>query len=115
MAKTMKKTRNFWIGMTCFGCTAAILMTALWLYLLGYGYIKGTGLISMAFFNAGTVICGSDFPASVDLSPFERVVDTRAFVDGHLSILRARGGEKAFLPYCTRLLKFKSNLSHDPA
>ena len=52
----MKKTRNFWIGMTCFGCTAAILMTALWLYLLGYGYIKGTVMASVFFFYAGTRI-----------------------------------------------------------
>ena len=56
---------------------------------------------------------GVDLPASVDLSPFERVVDTRAFVDGHISILRARGGEKAFLPYYTRLLKFKGVVSPD--
>jgi len=31
-------------------------MTALWLYLLGYGYIKGTVLASMAFFYIGTAI-----------------------------------------------------------
>ena len=54
-----------------------------------------------------------DFPAAVDLAPFERVLDPRKFVDGHIKILRARLGEKAYLPYCTRLLKFKGVLSPD--
>ena len=56
-----------------------------------------------------------DFPAAVDLAPFERVLDPRKFVDSHITILRARLGEKAYLPYYNRLLKFKDNLSHDPA
>ena len=56
-----------------------------------------------------------DFPASVDLAPFERVLDPRKFVDANITILRARLGEKAYLPYYNRLLKFKDNLSHDPA
>ena len=56
-----------------------------------------------------------DFPAAVDLAPFERVLDPRKFVDANITILRARLGEKAYLPYYNRLLKFKDNLSHDPA
>lgn len=51
-----------------------------------------------------------DFPASVDLAPFERVLDPRKFVDSHITILRARLGEKAYIPYYNRLLKFKSLL-----
>jgi len=54
-----------------------------------------------------------DFPASVDLAPFERVLDPRKFVDAHIAILRARRGEKAYIPYYTRLLKFKGVLSPD--
>ena len=34
-----------------------------------------------------------DFPAAVDLAPFERVLDPRKFVDSHITILRARLGE----------------------
>ena len=51
-----------------------------------------------------------DFPAAVDLAPFERVLDPRKFVDANITILRARLGEKAYLPYYNRLLKFKSLL-----
>jgi len=51
-----------------------------------------------------------DFPAAIDLSPFERVLDPRKFADGHITILRERLGEKAYIPYYTRLLKFKSLL-----
>ena len=54
-----------------------------------------------------------DFPAAVDLAPFERVLDPRKFVDGHIKILRARLGEKAYLTYYTRFLKFKGVLSPD--
>ena len=54
-----------------------------------------------------------DFPAAVDLAPFERVLDPRKFVDGHLAILMARLGEKAYIPYYNRLLKFKGVLSPD--
>lgn len=54
-----------------------------------------------------------DFPASVDLAPFERVLDPRKFVDSHITILRARLGEKAYLTYYTRFLKFKGVLSPD--
>ena len=54
-----------------------------------------------------------DFPASVDLAPFERVLDPRKFVDANITILRARLGEKAYLPYYNRLLKFKGVLSPD--
>ena len=54
-----------------------------------------------------------DFPAAVDLAPFERVLDPRKFVDSHITILRARLGEKAYLPYYNRLLKFKEILSPD--
>lgn len=54
-----------------------------------------------------------DFPAAVDLAPFERVLDPRKFVDGHIKILRARLGEKAYIPYYNRLLKFKGVLSPD--
>ena len=53
------------------------------------------------------------FPAAIDLAPFERVLDPRKFVDGHITILRARRGEKAYIPYYTRLLKFKGVLSPD--
>ena len=52
-------------------------------------------------------------PASVDLAPFERVLDPRKFVDANITILRARLGEKAYLPYYNRLLKFKGVLSPD--
>ena len=54
-----------------------------------------------------------DSPTSVDLAPFERVLDTRKFVDANIAILRARRGEKAYIPYYTRLLKFKGVLSPD--
>ena len=54
-----------------------------------------------------------DFPAAVDLAPFERVLDPRKFVDSHIKILRARLGEKAYLPYYNRLLKLKGVLSPD--
>jgi len=54
-----------------------------------------------------------DFPAAVDLAPFERVLDPRKFVDSHIKILRARLGEKAYIPYYNRLLKFKGVLSPD--
>ena len=54
-----------------------------------------------------------DFPAAVDLAPFERVLDPRKFVDANITILRARLGEKAYLPYYNRLLKFKGVLSPD--
>lgn len=54
-----------------------------------------------------------DFPAAVDLAPFERVLDPRKFVDSHITILRARLGEKAYIPYYNRLLKFKGVLSPD--
>lgn len=54
-----------------------------------------------------------DFPEQVDLAPFERVLDSRKFVDAHIAILRARLGEKAYIPYYTRLLKFKGVLSPD--
>ena len=54
-----------------------------------------------------------DFPAAVDLSPFERVLDPRKFVDAHIKILRARLGEKAYIPYYNRLMKFKGVLSPD--
>ncbi len=54
-----------------------------------------------------------DFPAAVDLAPFERVLDPRKFVDANIKILRATLGEKAYIPYCNRLLKFKGVLSPD--
>ncbi len=54
-----------------------------------------------------------DFPASVDLAQFERVLYPRKFVDANIKILRAMRGEKAYLPYYTRLLKFKGVLSPD--
>ncbi len=54
-----------------------------------------------------------DFPTAVDLAPFERVLDPRKFVDAHIKILRARLGEKAYIPYYNRLLKFKGVLSPD--
>jgi len=54
-----------------------------------------------------------DFSAAGDLDPFERVLDPRKFVDANIKILRARLGEKAYLPYYNRLLKFKGVLSPD--
>lgn len=51
-----------------------------------------------------------DFPVTIDLTPFERVLDPRKFVDANIAILRARRGEKAYIPYYNRLLKFKSLL-----
>ncbi len=35
-----------------------------------------------------------DFPASVDLAQFERVLYPRKFVDSHIKVLRARRGKK---------------------
>ena len=54
-----------------------------------------------------------DFPTAVDLATFERVLDPRKFVDANITILRARLGEKAYLTYYTRFLKFKGVLSPD--
>jgi hypothetical protein len=51
-----------------------------------------------------------DFPTAAYLAPFERVLDPRKFVDANIAILRARRGEKAYIPYYNRLLKFKSLL-----
>jgi len=52
-----------------------------------------------AYFNS------LELPQSLQLSPQEHITDLRKCVDGHVSMLRARSGNKTFMPYYHRLVK----------
>lgn len=47
----------------------------------------------------------ADLPQTLQLSPQEHITDLRKCIDGHISMLRARSGNKTFMPYYHRLVK----------
>ena len=47
----------------------------------------------------------AELPQSLQLTPQEHITDLRKCVDGHISMLKCRSGNKTFLPYYNRLVK----------
>lgn len=61
--------------------------------------------ITMTLSDLEAYFYTAELPQSLQLSPQEHITDLRKCVDGHISMLRARSGNKTFMPYYHRLVK----------